>query len=107
MKTRNRKEIQRAVALAYDPDGDGAPKMAAKGSGSIAEKIILIAREKGIPIHEDPELVNILSQLHLEDEIPPQLYEIVAEILAFIYKLNERRMRKISQTINEGEKGDI
>jgi len=94
MNAQNRNEKQRAVALAYDPSRDDAPKVAAKGSGWMAEKIIQIAREKGIPIHEEPDLVRILSRLDLEEEIPPQLYEIIAEILAFVYRLNERRLGK-------------
>ncbi|MBW2145392.1 MAG: EscU/YscU/HrcU family type III secretion system export apparatus switch protein [Deltaproteobacteria bacterium] len=106
MKAQDRKENQRAVALAYDPGRDDAPKVAAKGSGWMAEKIIQIAMENGIPIHEDPDLVSILSKFDLEQAIPPHLYEIVAEVLAFVYTLNDRRRRETFHAAHERKKGD-
>lgn len=78
-----------AVALAYQPEL-GAPKVVAKGSGLIAEAILDKAKEHGIFVHESKELVAILSTLKLDDEIPPQLYTIVAELLAWIYKIEKR-----------------
>ncbi|NTW16852.1 MAG: flagellar biosynthesis protein FlhB, partial [Syntrophaceae bacterium] len=63
----------------------------AKGRGVIAEKIISLARKNGIPIKEDPGLVQILSTLDIDEQIPPVLYKAVAEILAFVYGLNEKR----------------
>jgi flagellar biosynthesis protein len=62
----------------------------AKGSRKIAERIIELAREKGIPVSEDPDLVGALMKLDLEDEIPQELYTVVAEILAFAYRLNKK-----------------
>ena len=82
--------FQKAVALRYRPDRDQAPKVSAKGSGRVAEKIIQLARDHGIPIHEDPALVEVLSQLDLHQEIPPTVYVVVAEILAFVYSLHQR-----------------
>lgn len=79
-----------AVALRYDPSEDEAPKVTAKGRGLAAEKIIQIAREHDVPIREDKNLVQILSMLQLNQEIPPIVYQAVAEILTFIYKANNR-----------------
>ena len=78
----------KAVALKYDREKDGAPKVIAKGRGEIAEKIIAIAREHNLPLYEDRNLVQILEALDLETEIPPELYRAVAEVLAFVYRLN-------------------
>jgi len=86
MKTRNRPN--KAVALKYKPKLDNAPTVVAKGKGKVAEKIIEIARENNIYIHNDPDLIEVLSHLDLNEEIPPDLYIIVAELLAFIYSLN-------------------
>jgi flagellar biosynthesis protein len=79
-----------AAALKYKMNEDAAPKMVAKGKGLIAEKILAIAREHNIPIREDPELVEALIKLEINQFIPPELYKIVAEILAFIYRTNEK-----------------
>ena len=78
---------KKAAALRYKPDKDAAPKIVAKGSGAIAEKILQIAREHSIPLKEDQQLVEVLSTLDLYQEIPPELYRAVAEILAFIYSM--------------------
>ena len=85
-----RKSIKKAVALRYLPETDRAPKVTAKGSGKMAQKIIELAQKHGIPIEEDPALVQILSQLDFYQEIPPSVYVVVAEILAFIYSMNNR-----------------
>lgn len=77
---------QTAVALAYD-GGDGAPRVAAKGRGLIAETIIERAREAGIYVHESPQLVALLMQVDLDSQIPQELYVAVAEVLAWLYKL--------------------
>jgi flagellar biosynthesis protein len=78
----------RAVALRYTPGEDDAPRVAAKGSGHVAEKILALAREHGVPIRQDRNLVQVLSRLDLEQEIPPSVYRAVAEILAFVYRLS-------------------
>jgi flagellar biosynthesis protein len=85
-----KKSIKKAVALQYVPPKDRAPKVTAKGSGLIAEKIIALAKSQGVPIQEDPALVQILSQLDFHQEIPPSIYLVVAELLAFIYSLNKK-----------------
>ena len=80
----------KAVALRYDKEKDPAPKVIAKGRGDIAEKIIEIATAHNLPLYEDKNLVQILEALELETEIPPELYRAVAEVLAFIYRLNNK-----------------
>ncbi len=83
---------QKAAALAYDPGKDAAPKVVARGKGYIAERIIALANEHGIPLHKDRSLVELLVKLDLGDTIPYELYQAVAEVLAFIYRI-ERRVR--------------
>jgi flagellar biosynthesis protein len=82
---------KKAVALKYKPGQDDAPKVTAKGTGLVAEKIIGIARKQGIPVKDDPDLVEVLSRLDIDEEIPPELYVIVAELLAFVYSLNRKK----------------
>lgn len=77
---------QAAVALAYHA-GDVAPKVVAKGRGIIAQMIIERAREAGIYVHESKELVSLLMQVDLDDRIPPELYRVVAELLAWLYRI--------------------
>ena len=84
------RKLPQAVALRYAPREDRAPKLTAKGSGPVAEKIIALAKEHGIPMQEDPALVEVLSQLDFYEEIPPLVYGVVAEILAFLYSLNQK-----------------
>ena len=80
----------KAVALKYRRDKDRAPKVVASGKGSTAQKILELAREHNIHIHDDPDLVEVLSQLDLNEEIPPDLYVVVSELLAFVYNLNKK-----------------
>lgn len=80
----------KAAALLYRQGIDAAPSVVAKGKGLMAEKIIALAREHGVPVREDHDMVEILSTLNLYEEVPPDLYKAVAEILAFIYKMNEQ-----------------
>ena len=75
-----------AVALAYQ-DGHGAPRVVAKGAGLLAEQIIDKAREAGVFVHESKELVALLMQVDLDREIPPALYRVVAELLAWLYHI--------------------
>ncbi len=82
-------DVKKAAALRYNEREDNAPRVVASGKGKIAEKIIEIAREYDIPIYEDPDLVELLLKVDIGEEIPPELYKAVAEVLAFIYKLRE------------------
>ena len=78
-----------AVALKYAP-GDAAPTVIAKGRGLVASEIIARAKEHGIFVHESPELVALLSNVDLDDRIPPALYVAVAELLAWIYQVESK-----------------
>lgn len=82
--------IQKAVALQYDKTSDNAPKITAKGRGESANNIIKIAKEHKIPIKKDEDLVELLSQIDIDKEIPTSMYKAVAEIFAFIYDLSNK-----------------
>ncbi len=84
------KDMKKAVALRYDMEKDEVPVVVAKGQGFIAEKIKKVAMESGVPIKEDRELADYLMALDLYEEKPPELYAVVAEILAFIYRMDKR-----------------
>lgn len=83
-------KLKKAAALKYDPKTHKAPVVSAKGQGFVAEEIIRRAREHGVEIKEDPNLVEALSKLDLYSEIPEELYKAVAVILAELYKINEK-----------------
>jgi len=80
--------------LRYHENEDAAPHVVAKGRGLIAQKIKDIARDKGIPIYRDDDLIELLSQIEIDREIPPELYAAVAEILSWIYKANSSMKEK-------------
>jgi len=79
-----------AAALQYRINEDNAPKVIAAGHGIIAQRIVELAREHNVPIHEDAELSAILARLDIGSEIPPELYQVIAEILSFVYSLDTR-----------------
>ncbi len=91
-----KKTIKKAVALKYDRDNDSAPKVTAKGKGPVAEKIIELAMEHGIPVQDDPDLVEVLASLEIDEEIPSEIYVAVAELLAFVYSANSDKSKKSS-----------
>lgn len=76
---------RQAVALAYQ-DADDAPRIVAQGYGELAERIIAEARSQGVHVHDAPELVGMLMQLDLDTQIPPSLYQVIAEILIWVYE---------------------
>jgi flagellar biosynthesis protein len=86
----NSKKRLYAAALKYKASEDNAPRMIAKGKGKIAERIIELAKEHDIPVREDPDLVEALMKLELNQFIPEELYKVVAEILAFIYRMSNK-----------------
>lgn len=86
MNQRKADTLRTAVALAYR-EADAAPRVVAKGRGLVAEEIIARAKEHGVYVHESPELVSLLSQIDLDQHIPPQLYIAVAELLAWLYRI--------------------
>lgn len=83
-------EKRQAVALTYQQDLDLAPRVVAKGQAHLADKLITLAKENKIPIQEDESLVQLLSQVELNQTIPTELYAVVAEIFAFIYEIDHK-----------------
>lgn len=92
-----RQGLEKAVAIIYDADKGSAPRVIASGKGEIARKIIDTAREAGVFIQEDPDLVELLAKIPLGQEIPAELYRTVAEVLAFVYKVNEQFKNKLNK----------
>lgn len=94
-KTNNSKVNQKnlrhkkAAALKYDPKTDSAPVVTAKASGIAAKKLLQKAREENIPIENNEDLVEVLARVNIGDEIPEELYTVIAEILSFIYELED------------------
>ncbi len=84
-----------AIAMRYDLAKDHAPKVVAKGKGEVAERILAIAHEHGIPVQEDPELLEALAKLDVQQEIPAELYQVMAEVLTFIYRANKKRAAQL------------
>lgn len=82
---------RKAAAVSYDVERDAAPNVLASGRGKIAEKIIEAAREAGIPVQEDAALAEVLANIEPGENIPPETYRAVAEILVFLYKLDRER----------------
>lgn len=80
-----------AIAIRYDMEKDRAPKVVARGKGDMAERILSIAKEHKIPVREDPELIEALARLDVQEEIPPELYQVMAEVLTFIYRANKKK----------------
>lgn len=85
----NQYKRKEAVALSYQPDQQDAPKVIAKGKGKIAENILGKAAEHGVPVQEDASLVELLGQLDINESIPEELYQAVAEVFAFVYRLDK------------------
>jgi flagellar biosynthesis protein len=89
-KKKKNEQARMAAAIRYDAAKDDAPRLTAKGKGHVAERIIELARQHDIPVRSDKALIQILSQLDIDQHIPPELYKAVAEILAFVYSANEK-----------------
>ena len=87
-----KKKPKQAIALEYDPD-EVAPKIVATGRGKVAEKIIEAAKEADVPVHQDDKLADTLSKLDIGEFIPPELYEVVAEILVFVDQMEKIRSK--------------
>ena len=99
MTQRRDEHLKHAVALAYTHT-DAAPRVVAKGRGVLAEQIIARARENGVYVHESPELVSLLMQVDLDQRIPPQLYVAVAELLAWLYRLESGESTPAAPTLS-------
>jgi len=87
-----KRQIKTAIALEYNPEEDGAPRVIASGRGEIADRILQIAQANQIPIRDDPVLAQALSLVDLEQEIPPELYAVVAEVLGWVYRLRKKNL---------------
>lgn len=85
-----------AAALRYDPEQDQVPVLAAYGEGYLAEKILEVAEENAIPVVEDESLAAVLSKLSVGDQIPPQLYDVVAKVLVYVAQLDKGYGQRIS-----------
>lgn len=90
----DKKYQKKAVALKYDKEKTDAPVVTAKGKGKVADKIIELAKKHDIPIKDDPDLIEVLSSLEINEEIPSEIYAAVAELLAFVYSINSKRPEK-------------
>lgn len=88
------KEKLKAIAVKYDADKGRAPKIIATGKGVIAEEILKLAEENDVPLFEDEPLAELLGKLDLSSEIPPELYSVVAEVLAFIFQLDKMAKKR-------------
>ena len=97
MKNKSKITTKSAIALKYDSVKDESPRVTAKGSGLMAEKIIQTAKENDVPIREDADLIEVLSQVDIDQEIPPSIYNVVAELLAFVYQMNRDYAEEINK----------
>ncbi|MCX8131952.1 MAG: EscU/YscU/HrcU family type III secretion system export apparatus switch protein [Clostridia bacterium] len=88
MSETNEKKIKKVAALKYLPGEDKAPKIVALGKGEIAEKIVETAKANNVPVYENAQLAHTLSSLSIGDDIPQELYEVVAEILVFVSNMD-------------------
>ena len=86
--TEPKPERRQAIALAYQ-EGDDAPRVLAKGYGDVAERIVAEAKRQGVYVHDAPELVSLLMGLDLDERIPPMLYQVIAELLAWVYEISD------------------
>ena len=91
----NKKNVKRAAAISYAPDEHEAPILAAFGEGYLAEKIVSVAKESGVPVLPDPNLTAMLSRISVGDEISPEMYEAVAKVLAFVGEMDRRYGEKV------------
>ena len=90
MENKREGRVKQAVALEYNPEED-APKVIASGKGALAERIIERAKEADVPVHRDDKLADTLSRLQIGEMIPPELYEVVAEILVFVDSMDKMK----------------
>lgn len=99
MEEKKEKKVKQAIALEFNPE-DEAPRVIASGRGELAERIIERAKEAEVPVHRDDKLADTLSRLDIGDMIPPELYEVVAEILVFVDSMDKikAKMEKASKS---------
>lgn len=85
------KDQKKAIALSYEQSMD-APHVVAKGTGIVAERILEIALASGVPVHEDPALLSLLSALNIEEQIPEDVYQVIAELFVFLYQMEQDKI---------------
>ncbi len=94
---------QKAVALKYDMQQDTAPRVIAKGRGHVAEHILETAQKNSIPVYQNKSLVSMLMALEIDREIPPELYKTIAEVMAYVYKMDKDKGRaNAAKNLNRG-----
>ena len=93
----NENKVTRAAAISYDPAEHDVPVLAAFGEGYVAQKIVSVAKESGVPILPDPSLTSMLSKLSVGDEISPDMYEAVAKVLVFVSEVDRSYGEKIKR----------
>nr|WP_325190430.1 EscU/YscU/HrcU family type III secretion system export apparatus switch protein [uncultured Selenomonas sp.] len=86
----SQEQEQRAVAIKYDVKKDRAPRVTAKGRSLVADRILAEAKKNGVPVYQNKSLVNMLMALEIDREIPPELYRTIAEILAYVYRIDKK-----------------
>lgn len=106
MDSRKEKKVRKASALSYEPEVGKAPKITASGRGEVADRIIEAARKADVPIYEDAHLADVLSTLKLGTEIPRELYEVVAEVLAFISRVDEQTISKKAHAMSKKQQAE-
>ncbi|MFB9972710.1 EscU/YscU/HrcU family type III secretion system export apparatus switch protein [Allobacillus sp. GCM10007489] len=84
-----------AIALRYDGEVETAPKVIAKGQGLLAEEILERAATENVPVHEDPALIELMSHLNINEKIPEELYQAVAEVFAYIYRVDQKMTKTV------------
>ncbi|AHN20899.1 EscU/YscU/HrcU family type III secretion system export apparatus switch protein [Lysinibacillus sphaericus] len=102
-----KKTRKEAIALTYKQGQFDSPSVVAKGKGKVAENILARASEHDVPIYEDPNLVQLLGQLDLNESIPEELYQAVAEVFAFIYHLDQQHSKNIEKIKNSDFKNSL
>lgn len=95
MRNKEKETRKEAIALGYEANNDHAPRVLAKGKGIIAESILEKAEANGVPIQQDASLVELLGKLNINETIPEELYQAVAEVFAFIYKTNQEAGKRL------------
>ena len=88
-------EEKKAAALKYDAEKDQAPRLIAKGRGHVAEHILATAQKNAIPVYKNKTLINMLMALEIDREIPPELYKAIAEVMAYVYRMDKAKARSL------------
>lgn len=94
-------ELRKATALKYDLHKDSAPEIVATGSGEVAGEIVKVAKEHEVPVYKDPALASALGQLELGSAVPEQLYKAVAEVLVFVYSVDQSHKKEIEMVLED------